>query len=299
MRAVEAWQRWRVSCWRASKTARVLLAGKQDGAELVLLADKARVDSLAAALGEELSKIRDIWVLPMPDMEIRFRFLRWQQSFKQGKDLWEKSQFLEATINGVPNLIWYKDKEGLHEKVNDSFCKTVNKTKSQVEGRDHYFIWDVDPEEAGTDCMESDNEVMRRKETCVSEETVQSGDGVRLLTTYKSPLYDVDGSVMGTVGVGIDVTREREFENEITKKNRTLETIFMTLDCGVLCHTTDGKRIHSVNEAALKILGYKTQKEMEERGFDMIADSVMDEDKPMLKACIETLKKEGEHHENL
>ena len=107
-------------------------------------------------------------------------------------------------------------------------------------------------------------------------------------------LYDVDGSVMGTVGVGIDVTREREFENEITKKNRTLETIFMTLDCGVLCHTTDGKRIHSVNEAALKILGYKTQKEMEERGFDMIADSVMDEDKPMLKACIETLKKEGD-----
>ncbi len=277
-----------------AEMARVLLAGKQDGAELVLLADKARVDSLAAALGEELSKIRDIWVLPMPDMEIRFRFLRWQQSFKQGKDLWEKSQFLEATINGVPNLIWYKDKEGLHEKVNDSFCKTVNKTKGQVEGRDHYFIWDVDPEEAGTDCMESDNEVMRRKETCVSEETVQSGDGVRLLTTYKSPLYDVDGSVMGTVGVGIDVTREREFENEITKKNRTLETIFMTLDCGVLCHTTDGKRIHSVNEAALKILGYKTQKEMEERGFDMIADSVMDEDKPMLKACIETLKKEGD-----
>lgn len=278
----------------AVELVRGLLAGKRDGAELVLLADKARVEAVGAALGEELFGIRDIWALPMSETEVRFHFLRWQQSYKQGKDLWEKGQFLEATINGVPNLIWYKDKEGLHEKVNDSFCKTVNKSKVQVEGRDHYYIWDVDPEEAGTDCMESDNEVMQKKETCVSEETVQSGEGVKLLTTYKSPLYDLDGSVMGTVGVGIDVTKERAYENEITKKNRTMETIFMTLDCGVLCHTTDGKSIHSVNEAALKILGYKSQSEMEERGFDMIASSVMEEDRSKLKACIETLKKEGD-----
>lgn len=278
----------------AVELVRGLLAGKRDGAELVLLADKARVEAVGAALGEELFGIRDVWALPMSETEVRFHFLRWQQSYKQGKDLWEKGQFLEATINGVPNLIWYKDKEGLHEKVNDSFCKTVNKSKVQVEGRDHYYIWDVDPEEAGTDCMESDNEVMQKKETCVSEETVQSGEGVKLLTTYKSPLYDLDGSVMGTVGVGIDVTKERAYENEITKKNRTMETIFMTLDCGVLCHTTDGKSIHSVNEAALKILGYKSQSEMEERGFDMIASSIMEEDRSKLKACIETLKKEGD-----
>lgn len=46
------------------------------------------------------------------------------------------SQYLESAINSVPNLIWYKTKDGIHEKVNDSFCKTVNKTKAQVEGAD-------------------------------------------------------------------------------------------------------------------------------------------------------------------
>ena len=40
----------------------------------------------------------------------------------------------------------------------------------------------------------------------MSEETIQTGTGERLLTTYKSPLYDLDGNVMGTVGVAIDVT---------------------------------------------------------------------------------------------
>lgn len=66
--------------------------------------------------------------------------------------------------------------------------------------------------------MESDNEVMTKKKTIVAEELVKSGDDMRLLTTFKSPLYDLDGSVMGTVGVGIDITKERAYEQEITKK---------------------------------------------------------------------------------
>lgn len=43
---------------------------------------------------------------------------------------------------------------------------------------------------------------------------------MRTLTTYKSPLYDIDGSVMGTVGVAIDITQERAYEQEIIKKIR-------------------------------------------------------------------------------
>ena len=71
---------------------------------------------------------------------------------------------------------------------------------------------------------------MTKRKTCISEETIQTGGGTRLLTTYKSPLYDIDGSVMGTVGVAIDITQERAYEQEIIKKNRTLEAIFTTMD---------------------------------------------------------------------
>lgn len=102
---------------------------------------------------------------------------------------------------------------------------------------------------------------------------------MRLLTTYKSPLYDLDDSVMGTVGVAIDVTQERAYEQEIVKKNQTLETIFTTIDCGVMRHTVDGRKILSVNRAALKILGYESQEELAEDGFDMVAASVVEEDK--------------------
>ena len=56
---------------------------------------------------------------------------------------------------------------------------------------------------------------MTKEQTFISEETIKAGDSMRTLTTYKSPLYNLDGSVMGTVGVAIDVTQERAYEREI------------------------------------------------------------------------------------
>ena len=267
---------------------RILVSDKRKEAELILLADKDHI----SLLSDYLPEIKDIWSLPMSEAEIGFRFLRLQQSCKKDKDFWQISHFLESAINNTPNLIWYKNKYGIHEKVNDSFCKTVNKTKQQVEGKGHAYIWDVECDDPA--CIESDHQVMTQKKTCVSEETIQTGEGPRLLTTYKSPLYNLDGSVMGTVGIAIDVTKERAYEQEIIQKNQTLETIFTTMDCGIMCHSVDGAHILSVNRAALQILGYTSKEELESEGFQMIAPSVMDEDKKKLRECITQLKKEGD-----
>ena len=194
--------------------AEAVLALGGGAAERILLADREQIPSFA----DRLDGIRDVWTAPMTDAELRFRFQRWQQTCKISRDYWETRQYLESTINSVPNLVWYKTKDGIHEKVNDSFCKTVGKTKKQVEGQGHAYIWDVEQDDPA--CIESERVVMTKRETCISEETVQTGDGTRLLTTYKSPLYDLDGSVMGTVGVAIDVTQERAYEQEIVKKTR-------------------------------------------------------------------------------
>ena len=261
--------------------------------QLILLADNGQIRFLTedcAFTGS--TTIRDVWITPMSDEEIRFRFSRWQQTYKMSKDYWQTSQYLEATINHIPNLIWYKDKDGIHEKVNDSFCRTVNKTKQQVEGRGHAYIWDVEEDDPA--CIESEHEVMSTRQTCISEEIIKTGDGMRTLTTYKSPLYDLDDTVMGTVGVAIDITQERAYEEEILQKNKTLETIFTNIDCGVICHTLDGSRILSINRAALKILGYETLEEMIEDGFDLIAATIVKEDRNKLRERIKTLKNEGD-----
>ncbi len=270
------------------ETLRVLTAHMKDGAELILLADKNRImDSI-----EDLSGVKDIWLLPLSENEMGFRFRKWQKDYKQRMDLWQSQQFMNLCINGSPNLIWFKDKDGVHEIVNDSFCKVVNKTKEQVTGRKHAYIWDVEQDDPA--CIESEQEVMRKRETCVSEEIIQTGDGERTLTTYKSPLYDIDGSVMGTVGVAVDVTKEQIYRDEINKQNKTLEMLFSTMDCGVMCHSMDGKRIISINRAALELLGYESLDEMEQDGFDMVAQTVEDEDKQKLREGINSLTRAGD-----
>lgn len=272
----------------AEKTVQMLATGKRKDAEMILLADKEQITELTGSF----LHIQDIWALPLSAEEIKFRFIRWQQNCKMSKDYWQTRQYLESTINSIPNLVWYKSRDGIHEKVNDSFCRTVNKTKDQVEGQGHAYIWDVEQDDP--DCIASDNEVMDSEKTCISEETVDTKYGERLLTTYKSPLYDLDGTVMGTVGVAIDVTQEHVYKDELLRKTQMLETLFTTMDCGVICHSMDGATLISINQAALRILGYETYEEMINDGFDMVAMSVLDEDKPVLRASIQSLQNEGD-----
>lgn len=275
----------------ANTVLKTLPALMQPDAELILLMEEGQFNRLHIA-HMDLPQLRDIWTLPLSVEELAFRFQKWQQQYKMRTDFWQTSQYLEATINSIPTLIWYKDKNGIHEKVNDSFCRAVGKTKEQVQGRGHAYIWNVETDDPA--CIESEHIVMETRETLISEEHVHTGDGPRLLTTYKSPLYDVDGSVMGTVGVAIDVTQERSYKEELQQRNHTLESLFTTLDCGILTHTVDGTRILRINQAALRILGYKSAQEMMDNGFDLIADSVLDADKARLREKIRSLQKPGD-----
>ncbi|MDE8702025.1 ATP-binding protein [Adlercreutzia equolifaciens] len=265
-----------------------LARAKSPEADLILIAGHDQVPELE----EVLERLADLWMAPLTPAELLFHFHRWQKERKHQADAWETHQYLEATINSIPSLVWYKSDDGIHHKVNDAFCATVNKTKEQVQGRGHAYIWDVEADDPA--CIESERQVMESRSTIVSEETVQTNDGTRLLTTYKSPLYNIDGTVMGTVGVGIDVTQERAYENEIVEKNRTLEAIFTSMEGGVITHSIDGRRVLGVNKAALDILGYQSEDELLSSGFDMIAASVIPEDAVTLRESIATLKHVGD-----
>ena len=204
-----------------TETVRFLCDRKREDTELILLADVEQEEILTEL---ELSGVRDIWRMPLSAKALEFRFRKWQRDYKTDKDFWQNRNYLDSMINSVPHLIWFKDKEGAHMKVNRFFCKAVNKTMEQIQGRGHYYIWDLDPEEYVKGeyiCMESEYEVMEKRETCVFDENVKIGDSMRQLTTYKSPLFDLDGSVMGTVGVAIDVTQERLYEQMIIKNANT------------------------------------------------------------------------------
>ncbi len=265
-----------------------VLSNKKETSQLIILTNQEGIISL----GENIWEIKDIWLMPMLEQEIEFRFRRWQEDYKLSKDFWQSTQYLEAAIDATPNLVWFKDKDGVHEKVNNSFCNIVNKSKQQIEGKRHAFIWGVD--EDGPACIASEEEVMLHRRSLSTKEFIRTGEGEKEFDVYKAPLYDIDGSVMGTVGVAIDVTKEQLYRKDLIKRSETLEKVFTTLDCGVIRHSMDGKTVMSINEAALNILGYATKEALLQDGFRSVSMSVVEEDKTKLYNAISSLQREGD-----
>ena len=63
-------------------TLQNLLAGKKESAQLILLADREHFVPTA----DHLAQVTDLWFMPMPEDELRFRFLRWQQTFTLSRE---------------------------------------------------------------------------------------------------------------------------------------------------------------------------------------------------------------------
>lgn len=191
------------------------------------LQDIARADGMVVAcldpetvqdMGEEeIASMHDIWLLPvLPRLwQARLdKLVEWISELNKAQI--EKS-WLETLIDSMPDMIWFKNRDGLHMKVNQAFCKAAGKTRRMIEGRDHYFIWNVDKNSADHDetCINSEEEVIKANKTCTFNETLKIGNEKRHLLTYKTPIHDRHGSIIGTVGVAHDITNILNLSMEI------------------------------------------------------------------------------------
>ncbi len=174
---------------------------------------------------EDMRYADDWWQMPAPSALWQVRFEKLQQRLKIAKDFWLCDTYLEKTINMLPDLVWFKDREGLHLRVNKAFCKAVNKPKEDIIDKDHFYIWGVRREDyidKPLDCTLSEEKVFARKKTLSFHEDVMlSGKGLRKFTTWKTPIFDEDGTtILGTAGIGRDMTKEYEYRKMITDMAR-------------------------------------------------------------------------------
>lgn len=131
----------------------------------------------AAALADgELAALDDVWVTPLEPRLAALRLRRLLERIKLEKDCWLTRLYLDTTIDSIPDMVWFKAKDGTHVKVNKAFCHTVGKTREDVTGKDHCYIWDVsreDFERGEFVCRETEELVMQRRATCQFTEKVK------------------------------------------------------------------------------------------------------------------------------
>lgn len=188
------------------------------GEEAGLIACVPRGRLLACGKGE-IEAADEYWETPVNLAYASHRMGKLLEEIKRRRDLQLMQTYLDTAIDSIPDMIWFKAIDGTHVKVNKAFCATVGKSREDVTGRDHCYIWDVSREdfERGEGvCRETEEAVMRERRTLQFTEMVKSHGNMRQFRTYKSPLFDVDGTtIMGTVGIGHDVTDLENLSTEI------------------------------------------------------------------------------------
>jgi len=132
--------------------------------------------------------------------------------------------FLQALIGTIPDLVWLKDPNGMYLACNPAFERLVGKTEDEIVGRyDHDFFGQ---EEAANFKRYDADAVAAGKPTSYQEWVVFASDGANvLLETTKTPLVAPDGSLVGVLGLGHDITEHRLIQDELTLHRDRLEDL--------------------------------------------------------------------------
>ena len=130
---------------------------------------------------------------------------------------------LRMMCNNAPDLIWAKDLEGRYLFANQAICDVLlnaRDTDEPIGKTDLYFACrerEEHPEEPewhtfGEVCVDSDQVVLASRQAGRFDEFGNVRGKFLRLDVNKVPFFDADGDLIGTVGCGRDVTKEKEME---------------------------------------------------------------------------------------
>lgn len=211
-----------------------------------------------ATLPESLISLLDeIWPITSNPAVMGIRVKNLLNNALLDKKYAQLQRCLDTAIDTTPDLVWFKDIRGAHLKVNDSFCSVVGKSKADVTGRGHYYIWDLEPDEYADGeyvCLETEEEVISRAETCIFDEVVKTQMGMRQFKTRKSPIFDEDEKVIGTVGIAYDMT-------DITNSSAEVDIILQNLPFAAIILDADN-RIVNTNQKFLDFFQFQSTEEI-------------------------------------
>lgn len=124
-------------------------------------------------------------------------------------ELRQQTRYLRALIDTLPLLVWLKDIKSRYLAVNQATANSCGHTVEGMVGKSDRDIW---PRELAETYMADDRDVMRTGQRKTVEEPLADVKGTTWIETYKAPVVDEDGTVLGTVGAARDISERKAAE---------------------------------------------------------------------------------------
>jgi PAS domain S-box-containing protein len=164
----------------------------------------------------------------------------------QGQVLDARAQ-AQALLDNIPHMAWMKNTAGVFLAVNEAFARASGYSKSEIVGRTDRDIW---PLELAERYMSDDLSVVESGEKFVAEEPIAEAGDTKWFETFKTPICDSRGLVVGTVGLARDVTERKRANEERQALERSMQQTQKLESLGVLA----GGIAHDFNNLLVGVL---------------------------------------------
>ena len=163
---------------------------------------------------------------------------------------------LKAILDNSPFLIWQKDRDGRYLTVNRPMIKVAGKKHAEdLLGKTDFDLW---PHDLAQHYSAADAEVLASGREDFFEEKALDGDRAYWVETFKTPIIDDRGNVVGTTGFARDISERKRAEEELRSSEEKLQTLFRMSNFGIARNAMDGRYIE-VNDAFLNMVGYSLE----------------------------------------
>jgi len=137
-----------------------------------------------------------------------------------------RESYLSAILENQPGLVWLKDREGRFLAVNRAFALSCGMERpEEVLGKTDLDIW---PGELAEKYRNDDKAVLTKGAPIAVEESISDRGEMKWFETFKTPVLNKDGQILGTSGFARDITERKRTEEELRRLNRILRALSNT-----------------------------------------------------------------------
>lgn len=135
----------------------------------------------------------------------------------------KEKRMLTTMIDALPGFIFIKDSNGIYQRCNRSFEVFLDKSNKDIIG---FSDDDLMSKKSADYIKANDKKVLQGNQIRCDEKVTYNNGEKRLLDMLKTPLYSDEQNlkIEGLVGIGNDVTNERETENKLKLAALVFET---------------------------------------------------------------------------
>lgn len=160
---------------------------------------------------------------------------------------------ISSITRNSPYLAWIKDKDGKYIDVSNKYLETCNMEYAKIIGKTDYDIWIK--EEAETFQKQDKLVIQNNKQYYFEEKIYLNEKKYGYFHTIKWPLKDKFDTIIGTIGISLEIDDKIELRTNIEKNEKFFQEISNNIEDIIIIR--DEEKILYVNDYFEKIFGFK------------------------------------------